>query len=933
MNYAIAMCSVVTLATVGVSTGQEAPGQNAAGWGVEFVERPGEMEFSGQMIARPLQYDALREQGMSHRQAMLVHEDAGARLSDWVIKYVEIMDEYILQVPADSNENEMAAQLMATGDYQYVHPNWIVYPIECPDDPRFGNQWQHENMVSCVGWDLHTGNPSVSVGICDTGVRTTHLDLENYRLEGYNAVSGKWENDGGQINDINGHGTACTGCAAAEGNNGIGIAGMGWQLSHRMLRVTNDSGGGAYMSHLTHAALTSVAKGDKVASVSYSGVQSETVETTGATIMDSYGGLLVWAAGNESTRWDSSDWEHVIIVGATDSNDNKAGFSNYGLFIDVMAPGDNVYTTLYSGDDAYGGVSGTSFSCPITAGLCAMLYSANPALGPYEVMNALYEGCDSMGSPELYGWGRVNLLGSLSLVVDAEFDRYTIMASVDENGVQGNDESVSSSISSDGGFVAYQSSASNLVDDDTNGVADIFVYNVATGAVERVSLSTGGDEADGDCSWPAISGDGSIVVFLSEATNLVDDDTNGLIDVFAHDRNTGETVRLSVDSDGDESNGTSSIPAISDDGRFVAFHSNASNLVQSDGNGTFDIFVVDRQTGLVEIVSVDEFGHEGDGPSYHAALSADGQFVAYESEATNLVGSDSNGAADVFVFDRSTGEIERVSLDSEDRQGNDASRKPGLSADGRYVAFESDASNLVEDDVNGYTDIFLRDRVTGEITLESVSASEEQGTGHSQAPQLSDDARYVVFESRAANLVMSDTNGRKDIFLRDRVKTTTERLSVSTSGRQGNGHSCCLAVSGDGEYVAFTSEADSLADSDSNDTWDVFLRWDNRAYRLKVDDLVAGSDASFDVKFGTPYEMQYLVYSLRGLGSRYVPPLNVTIDLDRPALADQAEADKYGSTDWDIFIPNEGDGRGVWFQVIEQDHKTEVVYRLISEPL
>lgn len=379
-------------------------------WGgsgdITYVNQPGFREFSGRMTALPLETNSAQRFADSQL------------LNDRLIEYRVETGEYIFYIPSGMNENEVSQTLMDTGNFKYVEPDWVVYPLaNCPNDSRFGSQWHHNAMDSCDGWDFHTAQgTNISVGICDTGVKTTHEDLVNFRLEGYNAVNHKWESQGGQITDINGHGTWTTGCAAAQGNNGKGVSGVGWELKHRMLRVTNSSGGGAYLSDLTHAALVSVQNGDFVASVSYGGVTSGSVETTGKSIMDTYGGLLCWAAGNEGTRYDNGDHAHVIIVGATTSSGGKANFSNYGKFIDVMAPGSSIFTTDRSSNSSYGSVSGTSFSCPLTAGLCALIKSADPSLGPYDVQSILFDGCRDMGNPDLYGNGEINVYGSLSMI-------------------------------------------------------------------------------------------------------------------------------------------------------------------------------------------------------------------------------------------------------------------------------------------------------------------------------------------------------------------------------------------------------------------------------------------------------------------------------------------------------------------------------------
>jgi subtilisin family serine protease len=388
-----------------------------------FVETPGVQEFSGTIIVRPIQQEAWRTKGLSNAQALNQVTAAKAVLkSHSVREQIPQTDEYIIEVPAGENENALIGLLKGSGRMQYAEPNWIVYPLATPNDPSFGEQWHHgdSKMQSAAGWDLHTGGPSVSVGICDTGIRTSHQDLYDNRLEGYNAVDKLWENDGGAIGPVHYHGTMVTGAAAANGDNGIGVTGVGWNLSHRMLRVTNHSDGGAYLSDLQHAARTAVESGDRVANVSYSGVGNSSNLTT-ATYIKSKGGLLVWAAGNDARNltYGDRDLDDIIVVGATDSSDAKASFSAYGPFVDLMAPGTSI-TTLSSGcDTCLAGASGTSLSAPLVAGLAALIWSYDPTLTPDEVESILKQGTDDLGAvgvDDTFGYGRINVFGSLSLV-------------------------------------------------------------------------------------------------------------------------------------------------------------------------------------------------------------------------------------------------------------------------------------------------------------------------------------------------------------------------------------------------------------------------------------------------------------------------------------------------------------------------------------
>jgi Tol biopolymer transport system component len=284
---------------------------------------------------------------------------------------------------------------------------------------------------------------------------------------------------------------------------------------------------------------------------------------------------------------------------------------------------------------------------------------------------------------------------------------------VDSSGNQANGAgSQEAAISADGRYVAFDSYATNLVPGDTNHPGDVFVHDRQTGATELVSVDSSGNQGNGGGSYrPAISADGRYVAFDSYAADLVPGDTNGSNDVFVHDRQTGTTERVNVDSAGNQGDGGDSQgAAISADGRFVAFQSGATNLVPGDTNGNFDVFVHDRQTGATELVSVDSAGNQGGGHSYGAAISADGRYVAFESEASNLVPGDTNGSNDVFVHDRQTGVTELVSVGISGSLGDGASNNAAISTDGRYVAFESGATNLVPGDTNGNFDVFVRDR-------------------------------------------------------------------------------------------------------------------------------------------------------------------------------------------------------------------------------
>jgi Tol biopolymer transport system component len=387
-------------------------------------------------------------------------------------------------------------------------------------------------------------------------------------------------------------------------------------------------------------------------------------------------------------------------------------------------------------------------------------------------------------------------------------------------------------VSAGGRYVAFVSIASNLVPSDTNNAFDVFVRDRLNGTIERVSVSSGGGQADGPSDYVDISGDGRYVVFHSTASNLVANDTNGKPDIFLHDRQNGATRRVSVSSTGAQGNAASMNPTISRNGEVIAFTSSASTLVPSDANNEADIFVYRIDTGALELASLSSSGRQGHaGNLAHAdsaSLSSDGRYVAFSSGAPTLVPDDTNGSQDVFVRDRLNHVTERVSVNSNGVQSDGFSNgRPSISGDGRYVAFNSDASNLAEGSNPGSSwgwDIFVHDRATGKTELVSVGLSGTPTTSEGNFdPDISADGRYVVFNGGAPDLVSGDTNGLHDFFWRDRVEGRTERVSVATNGGQANGNSWSGAVTADGLLVAFVSDAGNLTAGDSNTTADVFV--------------------------------------------------------------------------------------------------------------
>ncbi len=448
--------------------------------------------------------------------------------------------------------------------------------------------------------------------------------------------------------------------------------------------------------------------------------------------------------------------------------------------------------------------------------------------------------------------------------------------------------------SSDGRYVAFYSGAGNIVAGDTNHVYDVFLRDrFPGGTVELVSVSSLGQIGNGASIEPAMSRDARYVAFPTTASNLVPGDTNNASDIVVRDRLLGLTYLASISPTAGPTNGDSLWASISDDGRYVAFQSSATNLIEG-GNPWPGVYVRDMEGG-VECISLPDEGGHANNVSIKPVITPDGRYVAYRSYATNLVDGDTNGFSDVFVHDRVSDLTERVSVaNGTGAQGNgETAGRPAISSNGRYVVFSSVASNLVFGDTNGKYDVFIRDRNAGLTERVSVSTGGEQGNDDSAgdsstsggqvtpAPLMavSDDGRYVAFASLASNLTADDTNGKWDVFVRDRAAHTTQRVSVSTAGAEGNDNSgiISLAMTPDGQTVGFDSVASNLVLIDVNRTPDVFVR-------------------------GEPLAPTPPMLVING-GAEYTTSADVTLSIDPGSYAELRFKDEGGTyTDWETAV-------------------------------
>jgi hypothetical protein len=337
----------------------------------------------------------------------------------------------------------------------------------------------------------------------------------------------------------------------------------------------------------------------------------------------------------------------------------------------------------------------------------------------------------------------------------------------------------------------------------------LFVGSVraAPGDLTRVSVDSSGAQADAMTYYGIISASGRFVVFESEAGNLVPGDTNGLSDVFMHDRQLGTTTRVSVDASGAQVAGGGGAPTVSTDGHFVAFSSGATSLVTGDTNNVEDIFVKDTQTGAITRISLDSSGAQANNDSSAPSISGDGRYVAFASDASNLVPNDTNGVGDIFVHDRQTGATIRASGDA-----NAGAFDPSISQSGHFVVFRSNASNLVAGDTNGVADIFMYGILTGQIARVSISSTGQQGDRASLDPSISGDGRYVSFSSASHTFFSGETNELAYTYVHDN-QSGSLTLASFQNGSPMLGDADATSISADGRYVAFSFDewGDGLA--------------------------------------------------------------------------------------------------------------------------
>src|SRR6266511_3924965 len=534
----------------------------------------------------------------------------------------------------------------------------------------------------------------------------------------------------------------------------------------------------------------------------------------------------------------SLDCESLISVAASTSDDEPATFSNYGaLTVDLAAPGESVLST-YRGAGHYISFSGTSMASPHVAGAAALLLARSNSLTPSALKALLLATVDPL--PQWQGrvvsGGRLNVGSALARlssgpapVLPPDTNELALpwprLAAISRNGQGrfGNASSHSPAISADGRWVAFLSGATNLTTDASGTNVLVYVYDRVTRLITLVSRSTTGVLPNADCTDVRLSGDGHFVVFVTSARNLIVNDNNGAADVFLFDRDLSRLELVSTPGTG-VGNADSDSPAISADGRYVVFASAASNLISGDNNGWRDIFLRDRQARTTTRVSVSSSGAQATFPSDVPNISGDGRYITFLSIASNLVAEPYVFAYHLYVRDRTLATTERLSKNSSGQPGNDHSGLSSLSADGRYIAFESSANNLLPGDTNDAVDVFLWNRGPPRVLQRmSVANNGVQADQSCWVPFLTGNGRHVLFFSESTTLCAQDDDPVHDIFSYDRLAAKLSRLSYNHAGHSGSDASFLPVASADGQFVAFASWAWNLAPAEGNGALDVFF--------------------------------------------------------------------------------------------------------------
>lgn len=405
------------------------------------------------------------------------------------------------------------------------------------------------------------------------------------------------------------------------------------------------------------------------------------------------------------------------------------------------------------------------------------------------------------------------------------------LVSQSTSGGLGNGASSRLQISGDGDFAVFQSTARNLVSNDqVQHGTEVFEANLMTGAITDISVSPTGGAENGPSTLPSVSANGTYVAFASSASNLVPGGTTGDKNVFLRDMVTGVTTQVSLTPSGGQPQGASTRPSISANGQYITYDSNATDLVQPSiaKTGFTQIYLYNTATGVTTLESLGTNGQPGNGPSLRASISSDGTEVAFVSGATNLIPNDTSKYRNIFEIDLATGVISLVSVSDTGGASNgpsDNSTRPSISSDGQYVGFESEATDVVPGVTNNDWQAYVRDTVNNTTTLVSVTPTGQPGDASSTRPAVNATGQYVAYESNAHDIVPKDRNHERDVFLRDTVNDTNTLVSVALGGdgAGSNGLSLRPSISASGSEILFASQGSNLVSQGGNGDQQIYL--------------------------------------------------------------------------------------------------------------
>ncbi|MEF3311490.1 fibronectin type III domain-containing protein [Paenibacillus sp. GYB004] len=723
-----------------------------------------------------------------------------------------------------------------------------------PNDPLLPQQWALGAIEAEAAWNTVTraaygAMPPVVVAVIDNGFDTAHPDLAG-RLLPLIDCSGDGEipcvdaapgvRAVNKLTDGEERGTHAAGIIAATANNGIGITGAAGTMPVSILPVQAADSAFNVAAAVSRAMEWRGASGERV-SVIYIGPgfrEYDPPTYLSGVIAEAYAQQIVIVAGGgddgtpvrngETDAYYPAALPQVISAGALSRLSVPLAGSNPGTT--VMAPGEEILSALPSGQ--YGTKTGSASAAAYVAAAAALVRAVQPELTAGEVRQAITAGASGTswsmnrtllsvlpdpGDRTAPVWPAGSVIHAPAVGHNAVRLEWT--PAVGETGLiryvlyqdgaplPGGSESPANIRGlTPGTSYVFKVEAADLSGNRTTDGPYVTIQTKPPIVTEKISVNGLGEPGNGDSRYSSVSEDGRWVVFGSEAANLVAGDTNGKEDIFLRDRMNRVTKRISMSQSGLEANGSSHAPVMSMDGRFVLFSSFATNLLAAPGSGsTEDLYLYDGETGGLEKVAEDVSAGYVYVYERPYAMSENGRYVAFASYGTNGVEDDFNNNWDVFVKDRWSGQTTRITDRMYGSFKYPHTTRISMTPDGRYIVFTSDEHDLVPGDTNGRSDVFVYDRKTGLTERVSLSSSGEEGNSASESGSISADGRYVVFTSYANNFIPGDDSYNLDLFVRDRIAKTTEIVNVTLSAEPGFGSNESPSISANGRWIVFYS--------------------------------------------------------------------------------------------------------------------------------